>query len=398
MFKMAGPLAPYAAGFHAELIHLGYTPTSARWQMQLMSHASRWLAAHHRLPIDWTPALVDEFLTLRRAQGRKEWISRQGLTPLLRYLRGCGVVPDPVPVAPQGELECLLTTYGEYLTRERGLTAATIARYRTEAQRFLTAPECGPTAADLARLSAADVLAFVTRAVRTRSRGSAPAVATGVRALLRFLFVDGRITQPLAEVVPRVAHWRLRPLPPRLAADDLARLLNTCDRHTAEGLRMWALCTLLARLGLRAGEVARLTLPDIDWRRGVVTIQGKGATRETLPLPADVGHALVAWLQYGRPRDAHGVVFPRLRAPHRPLTSAGVSHVVAAACRRAGLEPFYAHRLRHAAATQMLDAGASLEEIRQVLRHRRDMTTALYAKVDRAALGLVARPWPEDRS
>lgn len=397
MSKMRGPLAPYAAGFYGELRHLGYPPASARWQMQLMSHASRWLSEHRRLPHDLTPAVVDEFLALRRAQGRKEWISRRGIEPLLRYLRGRGVVPVPAPVEPQTQPERLLAAYRDYLARERGLTPATIATYLAVARRFLAAPAC-PAPADLAALRGADVLAFVTRDLRTRRRGSAPAVATGVRALLRFLFLDGRIAQPLAEVVPRVAHWRLRPVPPRLAPDHLARLLDGCDRHTADGLRAWAICTLLARLGLRAGEVAGLTLRDIDWRRGVLTVHGKGPRQETLPLPADVGQALVAWLQHGRPRDAQSAVFTRLRAPHRPLTSAGVSHVVAAACRHADLEPFHAHRLRHAAATQMLDAGASLEEIGQVLRHRRYMTTAIYAKVTQAALGLVARPWPEGRS
>lgn len=157
---------------------------------------------------------------------------------------------------------------------------------------------------------------------------------------------------------------------------------------------MTAVLTTLVRLGVRAGEVASLKLNDIDWRHGEITIHAKGHRKMQLPLPTDVGEALATWLRGGRPADADAHVFTRIRAPHVQLTSSGVSHIVEAACRRAGLKPFHAHRLRHVAATQMLRAGASLVEIGQVLGHSRSETTAIYAKVDHASLATLALPWP----
>jgi len=152
---------------------------------------------------------------------------------------------------------------------------------------------------------------------------------------------------------------------------------------------------LMARMGLRAGEVAALCLEDIGWRAGEITIRGKGNRRDLLPLPPDAGEATAAWLRHGRPATAlDRAVFTRIKAPHQGLTSGGVTQAVAAAAGRAGLGVIHAHRLRHSAATAMLAQGGSLAEIGQVLRHRRPMTTAIYAKVDTAALRALARPWP----
>ncbi|WP_244621984.1 site-specific integrase [Neomesorhizobium albiziae] len=177
--------------------------------------------------------------------------------------------------------------------------------------------------------------------------------------------------------------------------DQVQRLLTSCDRGTPNGRRDFAVLTALVRLGLRAGEVAKLKLDDLDWRAGEILVRGKGSCIQRLPLPADVGEAVAAYLRYGRPRTAQGrTVFVRVRAPHNALTSAGVSQIVAAAGRRAGLGQIYAHRLRHTTASAMLRAGASLPEVGQVLRHRRALTTAIYAKVDREALRRIARPWP----
>lgn len=390
---MIGPLAPYAEGYLVELNRLGYTTVSARWQMQLMSHASSWAAGQCLKASDLTPALIDQFLALRRAQGRKEWISRGGMKPLLQYLRGIGVVPVPEPAQPATEVERLLEAYRTHLQNERGLASGSISAYVAVARRFLL----DSTMADrpnLADLSGAEVLAFFARELRTRPPGSAQSIASGVRALLRYLFLAGRIEQPLAMVVPRAARWRLRPLPPTLDRGQVDALLHSCDLATGAGLRDFAVLTILVRLGVRAGEVACLRLDDIDWRHGEITIHGKGHREAQLPLPADVGEALAAWLRRGRPTDAGVHVFTRIRAPHIQLTSSGVSHIVEAACHRVGLEPFHAHRLRHLAATQMLRSGASLMEIGQVLRHSRSATTAIYAKVDHASLATLALPWP----
>jgi integrase/recombinase XerD len=180
-----------------------------------------------------------------------------------------------------------------------------------------------------------------------------------------------------------------------LDGDQVAALLASCDPRTRTGRRDLAILTLLARLGLRAGEVAALRLGDIDWRRGEITVRGKGNRQDRLPLPADVGQRIVDWLQDGRPETAQGrAVFVRAQAPYRPLTSNAVTTVVACAGQRAGLGVIGAHRLRHSAATAMLRAGGSLTEIGQTLRHARPLTTAIYAKADIEGLRQLARPWP----
>jgi len=202
----------------------------------------------------------------------------------------------------------------------------------------------------------------------------------------------------LAAVVPSVAGWKLAGVPKALDDGQVAALLASCDRHTAVGRRDLAILTVLVRLGLRASEAAALRLDDIDWRRGVITVHGKGNRQDQLPLPADVGQAIVAWLTAGRPdTTAAGggrEVFVRVRAPRQVLTRGAVTQVVARAGQRAGLGPIHAHRLRHTAATGMLRAGGSLGEIGQVLRHRHALTTAIYAKVDIDGLRPLARRWP----
>jgi site-specific recombinase XerD len=215
-----------------------------------------------------------------------------------------------------------------------------------------------------------------------------------LRALLRFWFLDGVVDLDLSSSVPKVA-YRTAGLPKGLPARQVAALLASCDTHNANGLRDLAMLTLLVRLGLRSGEVAALRLDDVDWRQGEVVVRGKGGHVDRLPLPADVGQVLVAYLKAGRPSDAlDRCVFVRVKAPHRGLTSTGVTQVVNSAAHRAGLGTIFAHRLRHSAATAMLAAGAPLVEIRQVLRHHSAETTAIYAKVDIEALRGLAMPWP----
>ncbi|WP_231711193.1 site-specific integrase [Xanthobacter dioxanivorans] len=197
--------------------------------------------------------------------------------------------------------------------------------------------------------------------------------------------------------MPSVAGRRLVGLPKGLAPDQIQCLLASCDSHTRRGCRDVAILTMLVRLGMRAGEVAKLQLDDIDWRAGEIVVRGKGNSIERLPLPPDVGEAVAEYLQSARPPSAQGrTVFVRIKAPHRHLTSCGVSNVVADAGQKAGLGRIHAHRLRHTTAMQMLRAGASLPEVGQLLRHRSALTTAIYAKIDRETLRMIARAWPGD--
>jgi integrase/recombinase XerD len=219
---------------------------------------------------------------------------------------------------------------------------------------------------------------------------------SNLRGLLRFLFLEGLMPADLTAAVPKVASWQCASLPRALPAEHVARLLASCDRTTAVGRRDFAILVMLSRLGVRACEVARLRLADIDWRAGELIVRGKQNRDERLPFPTDVGDALVDYLRDGRPawKDPH--VFLTARAPFRPLTggAGAIGQVVRSACQRSGLDPVGVHRLRHTVATEVLRAGAPLEEIASLLRHRRYATTVIYAKVDWERLRELARPWP----
>jgi site-specific recombinase XerD len=293
--------------------------------------------------------------------------------------------------AGDGNSAGLLAEFRTWLGQERGLSAMTVRCYSKQAKYFLAAVG-GPGA--VSGLDAGTVTAFMVEHSRDRNGWSAKAMVTSLRAFLRFAHATGRTAVPLAGAVPAVASWRLAALPRGLSQAEIGRLLAGCDRETAAGLRDYAVLSLLARLGLRGAEAAGLRLGDIDWRAGEIAVCGKGSRIERLPLPAPAGEALAAWLTDGRPRCESRAVFVTVRRPYRPLTPEAVRQVMGRACDRAGLQRRGAHRLRHALATEMLRAGASLPEVGQVLRHRSQLSTSLYAKVDQNALRPLARPWP----
>lgn len=389
--RVTGPLVPYFAGFRAELEAQGYRPNAVSDQLRVMAHVSRWAAANGLSVGDLTPERVEQFLVARREAGYVLWCSPKGVAPLLAHLRRVGVVPVPEPTIPATPAEHLLEDFRAYLVKERGLAAATVAADLHVARLFLATR---PHASGLEELGTSDVLDFVQEECWHRSRGSARYVTVGLRAFLRFCHLTGRTSRPLASAVPKIASWRLATLPRALPPAAVAALLRSCDRRTTFGRRDFAVLMLLVRLGLRAGEVAALRLEDVDWRQGELLVRGKGPKHERLPLPADVGAAIAGWLRRGRPRCAAREVFTRVRAPHRRLSSGGITAIVLAAGQRAGIPGVSAHRLRHSAATEMLRAGAGLAEIGQVLRHRSSLTTAIYAKVDRSSLRGLAKPWP----
>ena len=391
--RVAGPLAPYAEGLAGELGRLGFTPTSARQQLQVAAHLSRWLAEAGLDGAALTGPVADRFLAARRAAGYTAHLTPKALCPLLGYLRRLSVAPEPGLPEAASSAEALLEAYRAWLLGERGVQAA-VARGYLDLVRPFAERHAADGSAGLGVLTAGDVTAFLTARSRRLAPKTAQRLATALRSLLRFWHLQGLTSGPLDRAVPKVANRRpgkTRPLEP----GQVQAMLASCDRATAAGRRDLAMLTLMARMGLRAGEVAGLLLDDISWRAGEITVRGKGGRRDQLPLPADVGEAVAAWLRDGRPRTAlDRAVFTRILAPHQGLTSGGVTQAVAAAARRAGLGTIYAHRLRHSAATAMLAQGGSLAEIGQVLRHRRPMTTAVYAKVDTAALRALARPWP----
>jgi len=396
--RVSGPLSALAIGFADELTRQGYRPRVVRNHMRLLARLSRWLVGEGIGPDGLQTTEVERFLLARRATGYKHLLSMKAMQPILAYLRGLGVAPTPPLPTPDGPVEVALERYRRYLTVERGLGAKTACGYVDAVRVFLRGRVLPDgLALDLGHLTAADVISFVVGRCPHQGHSAAKHTVTALRSLLGFLHVEGDIERSLAFAVPSVACRRLAGLPKGLDPDQVRRLLASCDNSTRNGCRDFAMLTMLVRLGLRAAEVANLALDDIDWRAGEIVVHGKANCNERLPLPGDVGESVAAYLHSGRPASARGrTVFVRIKAPHCPLGAAGVTQVVAAAARRAGLGQIYAHRLRHTAATQMLRAGASLPEIGQLLRHRRALTTAIYAKVDSNALRTIARPWPGD--
>jgi len=389
---VTGPLALAVDGFRQELERLGYGPRSRRRQECLLADLSVWMDERGVQPGALTSRAIAAYLEERRRSGLR-LVTQTGARSLLQYLRLGGVIPDAYRDAPAGPLGALLGRYHAYLTNERGLNAGTIANYDRTAERFIRA--IGATdEIGLASLTAADVSRFLIGAARMKEAASLREIVSNLRSFLRYLHVAGLIDTPLAQAVPGHRSWRGGQVPKWLAPDDVSRMLQGCDRATTRGQRDHAILMLLARLGLRAGEVSAMTLDDIDWRAGDVVIRGKGPRMDRLPLPSDVGAALAAYLRDGRSTVDDRRLFITTKAPIGGMSRASVTEIVSRAAARVGLFGVGPHRLRHSAATSMLRSGASLPEIGQVLRHRHVDTTAVYAKVDQPALSLVARPWP----
>ena len=392
--RVSGPLAMYADGFRADLAAQGYAVGSADRNLRTLARVSRWMDDQGLSAGQLSADRLEEFLEARRREGCHHALSIRAVMPLAGCLRRLGVAGLlPEAAAGGGALERVVEEYRRYLVSERALTAGVVSKYTGLAREFLSACE-RPDGLELGELPAARVTDYVVAECHDRSPGSAKFLVTGLRSVLGFLFLAGHTRCQLACAVPTVAHWGAGSLPRALSPETVPALLASCDGNTLARRRDRAILVLLARLGLRAGEVAGLQLDDLDWRAGEISIRGKGSRRERLPLPADVGEALVAYLHGSRPRVPCRTVFLRLNAPITGLTVSGVTTVVYRACARAGLPRAGARRLRHSAATAMLAGGGTLTQIGQVLRHVRLETTAIYAKVDRAALRDLARPWP----
>ena len=393
---VGGPLGPYAEGFCAELARLGYAKSSSANLLKLVAHLSRWMGREGVAVPELGPEEVGRYVEARRAAGYRHNPSACGLGTLLGYLRGLGVLVEVVPSAPPTAQERLLADYSRYLVTERGLEAGTV-RYYLRFAGLLLSSVGGSGELDVGAITTGDVSGFLVDQCGRRSVGSAKALIMALRSLLRYLHVAGLSTTPLVGAVPAVAPWRERSVPQALAPSAVGRLLESCDRRRAAGRRDYAILVVLARLGLRASEVAALELGDVDWRSGELLVRGKGDRRERLPLPVDVGQALAGYLRRGRPRCEDRHVFLRVKAPTTGLKGDGINKIVHAACLRAGVPVVGPHRLRRANACETLRQGGSLAEVGEVLRQRSAYTQALYAKVDRAAMERVARPWPGAR-
>lgn len=393
-----GPLSGHVSTFAQQLAEQGYSPQTARIKLNLVAAFSRWLE-HQRLGIE----AVDEQHTqifLAYLSDHQRQCAHRGdsatLKALSKHLCDKGVIACPLPAIDTSAVGQLERDYSRYLVQERGLSEASLANYVPLVRRFLIERfGHGPLRFDQLQLH--DVTDYVLQqATASRSR-SAQLLVTALRSFFRFLRQRGEIESDLAAAVPTVAHWRLSSLPKYLNPEQIEQILQSCDQRTGVGQRDYTVLLLLARLGLRAGEIVHLCLEDLDWEAGVLTVRGKGGHSGRLPLPNEVGDALARYLLDGRPRCNTRRVFIRMRAPHCGFaSSAAIDSLLRRALRRTGLSPAFkgSHLLRHSLATQMLRNGASMAEIGQLLRHCRAQTTEIYAKVDATALGALAQPWP----
>ena len=391
--KVSGPLAVLADGFRAELDRLGYKPSSRESKLAEVARLSVWLESRGLGVGDICSAQLEKFLVeLAAGPGRAPTLVAMG--PLLAWLRDRGLCgDDPLPAA--GPLDDLMDRYRNWMVTDRELAPRTIARYEQGARMFLAgrARSAGDTAG-VEGLNEEVVTAFLLAEVsRGLSAKSLQGRVAELRSLLRFLYLHALIATPLGRGVPPVPGWKDTGVPRRLAMTEVQTLLDSCDRVTMSGKRDFAILLLLARMGLRAAEVAGLELDDLDWRVGELVVHGKARRCDRMPLPTEVGEAVATYLLEARPRVACRRAFLTLVAPPRPIGHTTVSQMVWRQSRIAGLEPLRAHRLRHALATELLSQGVRLPEIAQVLRQRDLATTAIYAKVDYSALRELALPW-----
>jgi integrase/recombinase XerD len=388
---MTGPLAPYHAAYARALRGRGYTPRSAVNELRQVARLSRWLDGCGLTVNSLTRTRVEEFLAYQRSTGRfrSNW-SRPGLLCLLEMLADLGIVAAVEQGPAASPREVLLDRFGQHLIAERGLAAGTVRGYVAHAERFLE----GLASVGLADVTAGEVTAAVLRESLVVSVSGTQNFVAGLRSFLRFCVVEGLVRADLSGAALPVTGRRRSTLPGGITSSDAGALLASCDRRSAVGRRDYAVLVTLLRLGLRRGEVAALRLEDIDWRAGELVVRGKGAREDRLPLPAEVGEAIVGYLQRGRPSSERREVFLRARAPLGPIAAGTVSSTVRRACRRAGIPEVGAHRLRHTVACEMVAAGVPLTQISQVLRHHSLQSTAVYARVDVEQLRLLAVPWP----
>ena len=390
-----GPLGSHIDSFAQILEVQGYKKSTAKYKITIVADFSRWLDQQGFNFTELDEITLSEFLLFRGRRGSIFKIEPPTLRDLLKHLRKTGVVPDAVRFDDDNHrrIEC---GFAKYLAQERGLEQITIDSYLPIARKFLS-DQFGTGPIVLNDLHPSDIVRFILRCTETVGSKSAQRIVCSLRSFFRFLYHQGETAIDLSPSALTVANRRLSELPKFLEPEQVECLLQSCNQDTLVGRRDYVILLLMARLGLRAGDVVHMTLDDIDWEVGELIVCGKSDRQERLPLAQDVGQALAKYLCDGRPPCSSRRVFIRIKAPHKGFSSSvAICNIVRRALRRAKLNPAFkgSHLLRHSLATQMLRAGASLAEIGEILRHQKLDTTQIYAKVDLAALSALARPWP----
>lgn len=394
-----GPLGHYITLYGDQLLAHGYRKKSCRRKLQLSADFTRWLERKKVVAEQVTVRHVGDYLQSRKRSGVGIHLGdRAAVIEFLKLLWQQRVTKERISLPLLTPSQKLLREYDLYLQTERALSLATRINYLPFVRRFVVS-RFGSARVDLSRLRALDVLKFVRRTAGQLKNKRVLLMTTALRSFLRFARYRGDITLDLAACVPPVASWSLSNLPKSLPPAQVEQVLaDVRQRSTDVGRRDHAILLLLARLGLRGGEVANLVLEDIDWENSRIAIRGKGDRVARLPMPADVGKAIAAYLQNGRPRvPGERRLFLRARAPLTGFKRQGsIGSVVKHALEHAKIDSSRkgSHQFRHTLASTMLQKGSSLSEIGEVLRHRSPDTTAIYAKVDLLSLRSLALPWP----
>ena len=393
-----GPLAAYIGSFTDWVNEQGFASSSLWHRVHLAACFSAWLGNQGIRLGNISSDHPAQYLRYRARRVRPQGADRAALKHLIEFLCGQGVIP-PQKALPARELipvERCAQAFEQYLREERALATETIIYYVPFIRSFLK-DRFGSGTVKLSRLRAGDVVGFVQRQAPHLHTKRAKLLTTALRSFLQYARYRGEITVDLAAAVPVVANWSMTSLPRAIEADQVRQLLASINRRTTMGCRDYAILLLLARLGLRASQVAFLELDDIDWNLGRLNVRGKSGPRSGLPLPTEVGKAIAVYLRRGRPASASRRVFLRMKAPICGFDGVcGIGSIVRHSLKRAGIKAATqgAHQFRHGLATEMLRQGASLNEIGQVLGHRHPQTTSIYTKVDINALRTLALPWP----
>jgi site-specific recombinase XerD len=391
-----GPLGRHLDAFAARLLEEGHCQQSAWRNLRVVGDYSRWLARKGLRLSDVNERTVEQYQRFRQRYRHPFLSDRPALQRFLAVLREVDAIAPPA-LTPRTEHEQIVDDFKEYLSRERGLRQVTIIRHFPPLRLFLH-EHCSLGRSSFSKLTTADISGFVVRHARDQSPRSGRSMCWTLRAFMRYLRYKGYVKGDLSTAVPSVRTWRMQSLPGYLSPKQVNRVLQRIDRDGPCGRRDYAVLLLLARLGLRANEIATLSLDDIDWQTGQLTVRGKGRRRAQMPLPAEVGIAIADYLRHARPTSNNSRrLFLRELAPHIGFsTASNVSVIAKSALIRAGINVprLGSHLFRHSLATHLLRAGATLTAIGQVLRHQTQDATRIYAKVDISALRTLGLRWP----
>lgn len=393
--KRCGPLDECMSGFCSMLLAQGYSQVTLSGKFRVISNFNRWLGAQNMKLCEVDEDMIQIFFGEQPRSGYLRRGDSAVLNALYKYLLDVGMVSRKVDEAVHDDIQRILHDFADYLKNERGLSSSTLKIYLPFISRFLK-ERFGDGPVFLGEITLRDVTDFVICHTCSRSPKGSKLMISALRSFFRYLRFHGDIVLDLAEAVPTIVARRLSELPKSLEAEDVRCLLDSCDQGTVIGQRDYTILLILSRLGLRPCEIVNMTLDDLDWENGVMIVRGKGMRSHQMPMPQDIGEALVKYIWENRPSCVTRCLFIRCRAPWRGFsTSAAVDDIMRRALKRSGVKSLCqgAYLLRHSLACAMLRQGNSLAEIGEILRHSSMNTTEIYAKVDINSLAALAQPW-----